>query len=564
MNKYQKEILKILPPQWEKKKIEWHDFLEKPKDLSQGDYAIACFRLAKDFKKPPQKLAQEIGKQLKTTKLIPRIHVIGAYINFFIESTTLTQEVLEAALSQKEKYGSSSFGKGKTIVIDYSAPNIAKPFHMGHLRSTIIGQSLYNIYTFLGFRTIGINHLGDWGTQYGKLIYAFQMWGNEKEYKQKGIPYLHELYVRFHKEAKGNESLEEEARKVFKKLEEGDKEIQKIWKIFKEESLKEFEKTYKRLSISFDFTLGESFYTDKIEAALKKIKDSKLSQKSEGALIVPLEKYSLSPCLLRKNDGTTLYATRDIATALYRYEKHHFTTMIYVVGQDQTLHFKQVFKVLELMGLQWAENCIHLPFGLVSFKEGKMSTREGKVILLKEVLDKARDLALKNIEAKNEKLKNKEEVAEKIGIGAIIFGDLSQKMMRNISFDWDEILSFEGETGPYLQYTYARARSILRKSKEKPSIKNTELLKEELELLLIKLLFQFSETLEAVLRFNEPSILANYLLDVTKTFNRFYLHHKVVTEEAELQKARLALVESTCHVLKNGLGLLNIPAPEEM
>ncbi len=565
MNKFQSEILKILPKKWKNEKIEWEELLEIPSEISHGDYAIACFRLAKIFKSQPQKLAQEICSSLKITPLISKIEVQGAYINFHIDREHVLSFTILKILEEKEKYGSSQIGEKKTVVIEYSSPNIAKPFHYGHFRSTIIGQTLCNIYGFLGYKTVAINHPGDWGTQFGKLIYAFKEWGNQKNYEESGINYLNDLYVQFHKAAKENPDLEDKAREWFKKCEEGDEEALRLWHDFKEKSLVSFEKIYRRLGVKFDEVLGESFYIDHIPAVVKELEKKKLLEKSEGALIVDLSKYDMPPCLLKKKDGTTLYATRDIATAIYRYKKYLPHHMVYVVGQEQTLHFRQVIKVLELMGHDWANSITHLPFGIVSFKDGKMSSREGRVVLLEDALDQAKERALKNVKEKNPDLENKEVVSEQVGKGAIIFSDLSQKMIKNVTFDWDEILSFEGETGPYLQYTFARASSILRKSPEKPKTNiDFSVLKEEQEVQLVKSLFYFPDFLELTVKHKEPSILARYLLDVAKNFNRFYLNHKVIVSDLKLHQARLSLVAATCQTLGNGLRLLNIETPYEM
>ena len=565
MNKFQSDILKILPQKWNNEKIVWEELLEIPTKSSHGDYAFACFRLAKLFKTQPQKLAEDICKKLKKTPLISKIEREGAYINFYVNREELISFVLPKILEEKEKYGSAKGGQNKTVIVEYSSPNIAKPFHFGHLRSTIIGQSLCNIYNFLGYKTIAINHLGDWGTQFGKIIYAFKEWGNEKDYKNSGVDYLNSLYVQFHQKAKENPDIEDHARLWFSKCEEGDEEALKLWHEFKEKSLASFEKIYHRLGVKFDEILGESFYIDKIPDVLKELEKKKLLSKSEGALIVDLSKYDMPPCLLKKKDGSTLYATRDLACAIYRHKKYKFDQMVYVVAQDQTLHFKQIIKVLELMGHEWATSIVHLPFGLVGFKEGKMSTREGRVILLEDALDQAKQRVLKNIAEKNPDLENKEEVSEQVGKGAIIFSDVSQKMIKNVTFDWDDILSFEGETGPYLQYSFARASSILRKSTEKQKINiDFSVLKEEHEFQLVKTLFYFPDFLELTIKHQEPSILAHYLLDVAKTFNRFYLNHKVIVPDLKLHQARLSLVAATCQTLGNGLRLLNIETPYEM
>ncbi|HHT9124171.1 MAG TPA: arginine--tRNA ligase, partial [Candidatus Wunengus sp. YC63] len=449
--------------------------------------------------------------------------------------------------------------------IDYSSPNIAKHLAVHHLRSALIGSAIYNIYKTLGYRCIGINHLGDWGTQFGQLIVAYKKWGSEDTHTSYTVTDLNNLYVKFHQEAEKNTALEDEAREWFKKLEAGNSEAKELWQRFKDISLKEFQKIYDMLGIHFDAFVGESFYNTMVEDTVTRIKEKGLTRISEQALIVDLETYNMPPCLLRKKDDATLYATRDIAAAEYRKKTYNFAKMVYVVGSEQKLHFKQVFKVLALMGYDWANHCVHVDFGLMKFKDGKMSTRKGKVVLLEDLLIEAVERIKEIIEAKNPSLENKENVAQDVGIGAVIFADLSAKRNKDVVFDWDEALNFEGETGPYVQYTHARLCSILRKY-GRPVTADIpfELLKEDETIILIKNLWRFPSVILKAAELYEPSLISNYLIDVCGNLNRFYNAHRVLSDDGELTKARILLVDSTRQVIKNGLNILGIRAPERM
>ncbi|MFC2075302.1 arginine--tRNA ligase, partial [Bdellovibrionota bacterium] len=481
-------VAQFLADYLKKDKEEIIQLIEFPPDPKLGDYAFPCFRFAKELKKAPQKIAEELAENFKPSPLLKSVTPAGGYLNFFVERTNFLQTILSQTLKEKDKFGTSSIGKGNTIVIDYSSPNVAKPFSIGHLRSTIIGQALANLYRAHGYETVGINHLGDWGTQFGKQIVALTKWGSPEDLiaSKKPIEYLFKLYVKFHDRAEKDPSLDDEAREMFAKTEKGDKEARALRDLLVEYSLKDFNRTYKRLGVAFTYIRGESFYTDLIDQTLKKIESLAETRMSEGALIIDLEKYNIPPVLLKKRDGTTLYATRDLAALMHRYEEFEFEKILYVVGQEQKLHFRQLFAALEVMNIPWAHRCFHIPFGMIRFKDKRMSTRKGNVIFLDDVLDEARDRALKAIEEKNPSLKNKEEVAEKVGAGAVIFNDLSQRRIKDVIFDWDEMLSFEGNTGPYLQYTHARICSIIRKAEKPEKDVDWSLLKEPEEFMLVK------------------------------------------------------------------------------
>ncbi|MBS3144060.1 arginine--tRNA ligase [Candidatus Woesearchaeota archaeon] len=539
------------------------DLIEIPPDPTLGDYAFPCFSLAKELKKNPNQIAQDLSKQIKAD-FLTKIETKGAYLNFFVDKTLLTQDVLTTVLQEKEKYGRSTLGKGKTVVIDMSSPNIAKPFGIGHLRSTIIGNALRNLLILQGYKVIRINHLGDWGTQFGKLIVAFKLWGDAKKLKKDPIPYLLDLYVKFHDVAEKKPELEDEARAWFKKLEDGNKEALALWKTFKDLSLVEFKKVYKLLGVEFEAYSGEAFYNDQLESTIELIKKKGITEMSEGALIVNLEKYTMPPAILRKSDGATLYLTRDVAAALYRKKTYNFDTMLYEVGGEQKLHFQQLFKVLELLGYTWAKDCTHVDHGLYLGSDGKkFSTRKGKTVFMTDVLDETINLAKKIIQEKNPKLKNKDAVAQHVGVGAIIFGDLCNDRSRDILFDIDKFTSFEGETGPYLQYTHARLCSILRKKKLSAG-KITYSLYDKTEQEIIKHLGRFSDVALDASHQYKPHILARYLLDLAQMINSFYVSHPVLQDDKDLEKARLALITAVKIVLSNGLGILGITSLEEM
>ncbi len=563
-NLFVQEIIKIISDKTGLSSPEVVDLIEVPPDEKLGDYAFPCFGLAKKFKKAPDKIAQELSSQIKAEKLFSEIKSAGSYVNFFVDKIKLAELVLQQVLKEGNNYGSDSVGKGKTITIDYSSPNIAKPFGIGHLRSTVIGHSLKLLFEKLGYSVIGINHLGDWGTQFGKLLVAYKKWSKENS-KENSVSQLYDLYIRFHQEAEKNPVLEEEAREEFQKLEKGDKENRRLWEKFRNISLDEFKRIYKILEIEFDAYAGESFYENMIDQTVTELEKKKLTQISQDALVVNLDRFNLPPCLIKKKDEATLYATRDLSAAIYRYKTYNFTKNLYVVGNSQRLHFQQVFTVLKLMGYTWSDNCIHVDFGWVKFEEEILSTRKGNIILLEDVLDKSIDLALKIMEEKNPELENKKEVGGQVGIGAVVFAYLARRRNKDFDFVWEEVLNFEGETGPYLQYTHARLCSLERKYEKKIDANvNFQLLKEKDEISLVKMAEDFPRTIKRAIDSYEPAFLSSYLTKLASTFNTYYHDVRIITEDEEATQARMLLVKSTQIVLKEGLRLLGIKAPERM
>jgi len=537
--------------------------IEIPPQGKMGDYAFPCFLLASIMKKSPAQIAAELGKSIQHP-YIEHVDVVGPYVNFFLNRQAVGRKIIDEILKKKARYGDLSIGQGENITIDLSSPNIAKPFSMGHLRSTVIGNALANIVEKCGFTSVKINHLGDWGTQFGKLITAYKMWGDEERVKANPIQELLALYVRFHEEAEKDFELEEEGRHWFKKLEDGDEEALYLWKWFRTASLKEFGRIYQLLGIEFDSYHGEAFYNDKMEAVIKELEEKNLLTESDGAMVVRLDEYNLPPCLIKKSDGATLYATRDLAAALYRKREYHFAKSFYVVGGEQALHFKQLFLVLKKMGYTWANELYHIPFGMMLKDGKKMSTRKGKIVLLEEVLHDAIKAARDAIESRNPNLENKDEIAQMVGVGAVIFHDLKNDRLNDIEFSLEAMLTFEGETGPYLQYTYARACSLLRKSHVPNSHTSLyEVFEDDKAWSIIFLLSRFEEVIaSAFFEFN-PSRIAKYLLDLSQLFNKYYGTVKILEENDGLV-ARLKLVKATSIVLREGLRLLGIGTPERM
>ncbi len=559
------EIVDILKQQVNLSPTQIRDALGTPPTAELGDYAFGCFTLAKEWKKSPAVIAQELTKRLKPQNYIKEIENAGPYINFTVNKEKFTVLVLKEIFALGSSYGNWDVGAGKTVVVDFSSPNIAKPFGVGHLRSTVIGNSICKLYKSLGYTCIGINHLGDWGTQFGKLIVAYKKWGKKEQLKAEPVRQLYNLYVKFHAEAQKEKSLEEEAREWFRKLEAGEQEATRLWRWFRDISLKKFQRIYDILDIHFDSYAGESFYNPMLAETIEEVKAAGFAQESQGALIVDLKRFGMPPCLLRKTDGSTLYATRDIAAAIYRFNTYGFDKMIYVVGADQKLHFQQIFKVLELLGYPWANALVHVPFGLVRFGNGKMSTRKGNVVFLEEVFQKAVELTEKIIEEKNPELGDKREVATQVGVGAIVFNDLSTKRMKDVDFSWDRMLNFNGQTGPYVQYTYARFSSVLRKyGRQVDDNVNFSLLNSDMETGLVKLLSRFPETVKRAADEYEPSVVATYLLDLCEASNRFYNHFRVLSEDLETTKARVLLVWCIRTVLGKALKLLGMKTPERM
>jgi len=562
-----------------------YNMLEYPPDDKMGDVALPCFKFARTFRKAPNLIAEEISNNLAANDYFQEIKNMGPYVNFFINKELIARTVFTNLLKQGERYGSSTLGKDKNVIVEFSSPNIAKPFSIAHIRTTVIGHALRNIYKFLGFNTIAINHLGDYGTQFGKLIVAFKSWGDKETVEKDPIPELLKLYVKFHDLAEENPELEDEAREWFKKLEEGHQEAVELWQWFRDVSLQEFNRIYEMMGIDFDSYAGESFYSDKMDAVIDRLEEKGLLQDSEGAKIVDLEEYKMPPALIKKSDGSTLYITRDLAAAIYRKETYNFYKNIYVVGSQQNLHFQQMFQVLELMGFDWAKDCIHIPFGMVSLEDGTMSTRRGRVVFLEDVLNKAIEKTQEIIAEKNPSLPDKEKVAREVGIGAILFQELSHSRIKDYLFSWDTALSFEGETGPYVQYTHARANSVLDRANVRSfadilAINNEEdpvdlnqalekgidfsLLLEDEAYQVIKQIYSFPETILKAMERNEPFLVTRNIIELAQAFNKFYHEYPILVDDPELRKARLLLVLSTRTVIKIGLNLLGIEAPEKM
>jgi len=538
--------------------------IEIPPKKEMGDYAFPCFQLAKTFRKAPNLIAEELKEKINKEGF-EKVVTVGPYVNFFVDKTVLIKDVLEKVLSEKEKYGSSKVGEGKNIVVEYSSPNIAKPFHIGHLFTTAIGNALYKILSFEGYNCIGINHLGDWGTQFGKLISAYRRWVDEEALEKDAIGELLRIYVKFHEEAEKDPELEKEARLNFKNLEDGSEEETELWNRFKDLSLKEFNKVYDMLGIKFDSLAGESFYSDKMDAVVQEIDDKGLLVDSNGAKVVMLDEYNIPPCMIKKSDGATIYATRDLAAAIYRKKTYDFHKCIYVVGTPQALHFKQVFTTLKLMGHDWADDCKHVGFGLVRLANKKLSTRNGDVVFLEDLLNQSVEETLKIINEKNPNLKNKEDTAKKLGIGAVVFTYLKNNRERDIVFDWKEILSFDGETGPYVEYSYARGKSVLRKAGELTGEVDYSKLESKEEFELAKLLGGFNDAIMNAINKLEPAMVTRYVIEVAKAFNKFYNAHGILNaEDNDVKLARVKLVEATCQVIKNALNLLGIDVVEEM
>ena len=539
-----------------------YQLLEQPKSADHGDIAFPAFSLAKIMRKAPQMIAKEIADQLQMDSF-EKIEVVGPYINFFLKKDLISDQVLHMILEQGSHYGDQEDGKQTNVPIDMSSPNIAKPISMGHLRSTVIGNALANILQKMGYQPIKINHLGDWGTQFGKLIVAYKKWGSEEAVRKNPIQELLSLYVRFHNEAEEDKSLEDEARQWFKKLEDNDAEALELWGWFREESLQEFMHIYDMLNITFDSFNGEAFYNDKMQAVIDELKEKHLLVESKGAMVVNLDKYDLNPALIQKSDGATLYITRDLAAAEYRHKEYNFSQSLYVVGNEQSMHFKQLKAVLKEMGHDWADDIHHIPFGLITQGGKKLSTRKGKIVLLEEVLNEAIDSAKSQIEAKNPDLENKDEVAHQVGVGAVVFHDLKNDRLNNFDFTLNEVVRFEGETGPYVQYTHARACSILRKANFTEDLTVPLTLNDADSWEVIKLLQAFPATVKKACEQYEPSVIAKHAIHLAQAFNKYYAHVRILDDNAEKQ-VRLSLVKAVTTVLAEDLRLLGLAAPENM
>ena len=552
----------------EMKASEITSYIEIPPNTDMGDYAFPCFKLAKELKKAPPLIANEIKEKLELGENIEKVEIIGGYLNFYINKLALTKNVLVEIDKAGNNYGSNNTGNGKTILVEYSSPNIAKPFHIGHLRNTVIGAALYSIYKYLGYNTIGINHLGDYGTQFGKMIEGYKRWGKEYDLESNPIDECMKIYVRINNLCKEDENVLEICRENFKKIEEGDPYCVEVWNKFKDLSLKEFQKIYDLLGVKFDSLKGEAFYSDKMDEVVEKLETKGVLKDSEGAKIVDLEDKGLGVCMIKKSNGSTIYATRDLAAVLYRARTYNFDKCLYVVAYEQNLHFKQIFEVAKYLDIP--EKCLkgleHVAYGMVRLTTGKMSTREGTVVKVEELLDEAVDRVEKIIEEKNPNMQNKKEEAKKIGIGAVIFNNVCSTIIKDQVFDWNIALNFNGETGPYIQYVYVRTKSVLEKANYIPKIEEIDfnLLQDKESLKVIRTLYNFEDVLMSIVQKNEPSILARYLIELSQNYSNFYNENKIIDEDKNLQNARVYLTKAVGTVLKTGANLLGIQMPDRM
>ena len=537
--------------------------IEIPPKPEMGDFAFPCFHLANSYHKAPPMIAQDLKESIGDQAFLSEIKVVGGYLNFYVDKAQYAQQIIDK-YNNATDYGCSDQGKDKTICIDYSSPNVAKKFHVGHLITTIIGNSLYKIFSKLGYKVVRINHLGDWGTQFGKLIVAYKKWGSREAVEEKGIEELMDIYVKFHEEAEKDDSLNDEARAWFLKMEQGNEEALEIWQWFRDISLKEFMRVYNILGMEFDSFAGESFYRDKTADVIKRLTDDGLLKESQGAMIVPLDEYDMPPCIVAKKDGSSIYATRDLAAILYRKATYNFDRCLYVTGLEQKLHFAQVFKVIELMGNDYAKNLVHIPYGLVSLKSGKISSRKGNVIFAEDLLRESINKTTSIIEEKNPDIPDKEEVAKQVGIGAIIFNDLYNQRIKDVIFDWNKLLNFDGETGPYVQYTYARASSVLRKIGEVPDTIDYTLLTDEASIGLLKEIERYPQVIKDAAERYEPSVIARYSIDLAHAFNKFYHECQINVEDETTKYTRTNVVKIARYIIKDALSLLGIQCPEQM
>ncbi len=537
--------------------------LELPPDSAMGDYAFPCFKLARSLRKAPPMIAGELVKVINAD-FLSRVEAVGGYLNFFIDKALYASSVIGEVLDKGEKYGSSDMGAGKTICIDYSSINIAKRFHIGHLSTTALGNALYKIYSFLGYKCVGINHLGDWGTQFGKMIAAYKHWGSREMVEQGGVQALSDLYVKFQAEAEKDPSLDDEGRAWFKKIETGDEEAISIWQWFKDLTLKDANRVYDMLGVKFDSYAGEAFYLDKMGPVIEELREKKLLKESDGAYVVDLEEYGMPPCLIIKSDGATLYTTRDLAAAFYRKKTYDFTKCLYVVAYQQSLHFRQLFKVIELMGHEWAKDMEHVEFGMVSYEGQALSTRHGHVIYLEDLLNRSIEKARAIIDEKSPNLDDKDGVARKVGIGAVVFFALSAGRIKDIDFWWDRALNFEGETGPYVQYTYARCCSVLGKASANLPDADYSTLDDAEAQDIVRLLEQFPKLVKEAAQRNEPSLITRYTVDLAQAYNKFYYEHRILDCEPATSAARIAITKAVRNVIGTGLTLIGVEPTEKM
>ncbi len=543
------------------------EYIEIPPNTELGDFAFPCFKLAKELRKAPPIIANELKEKLSEDEVISKIDVVGGYLNFFINKSEFVKTVLNDVLAKGEDYGKSDIGNGKTVVIDYSSPNIAKPFHIGHLRTTVIGGALYKMYKAIGYNVVGINHLGDWGMGISKSIAGYEMWKDEYTFDDNAIYSILAIYVRFNKLEKEDPTMTDKARDVLIRLEKHDEETTKLWKWIIDISLENYNKVYALLGSEFDSFNGEAFYNDKMERVVRELEAKGILKDSEGAKVVEMPEENMPPCIIITSAGTTIYATRDLAALLYRIDNYNFDKALYVVGSEQSLHFKQVFKTLELMGYEkYAAVCEHIPFGLVLDENGEKigSRKGGKLPTLEEILNESIEKSLQIIEEKNPTLENKEEVAKMVGVGAIIFNDLANNRIKDEIFDWNQLLNFTGETGPYLQYTYVRTNSIMKNANVDLSNVNTDKLLDKEAIEVIKNLSEYPDIVLNAVNKNEPSIISRHLIDLAQSFSRFYNEHQIICDDEETKKARVALTKAVGTTIKNGLALLGIKSPEKM
>lgn len=540
------------------------ELIEIPPQSNMGDYAFPCFQFSRIFRKAPNMIAADLAGKLTPDHIVERVEAVGGYLNFFVNKAEFVKAVLTEVNAKGKDYGASTEGNGKTVLVEFSSPNIAKPFHVGHLVNTLTGSAVEKIYRHLGYNTQRLNHIGDYGTNFGKQIAAFKHWGNEEALEKEPITELLRVYIKFHEEAENNPELEVEARQLFKSLEDGEPEMVAMWQKFRELSILEFKKLYKEFNIEFDSYNGESFYTDKMAEVVQMLRDKNLLVESNGAQIVDLEKFGMPPCLIIKSDGATIYITRDLAAALYRHRTFNFNKCLYVVGNTQALHFKQLFTVLKLMGFDWADNMVHIGTSLVKFADRKMATRSGDMIYAKTVLDEATEKTLEIIESKNSNLANKADVAKKVGMGAVAYTILKNNKDKDIVFSWEDILSFEGDSGPYVQYTCVRGRSILRKAGEFSSTADYSKLTSHEEFALVKLLDGFKVALKEAADRYEPFVITRYVTELAKSYNKFYNSHPIMNAEADVKIARLHLTKAVCNVIEAGLNIIGIEVPENM
>ena len=570
MVNFKEEIAKLIAAEVTDLELaEIQSMIEVPQDSKMGDYAFPCFKLAKVMRKAPPLIAKGIAEKIAENSMFEKVEQVNAYVNMFISKEALVKDVIDAVMAEGTEYGKTNIGNGDNVIVDFSSPNIAKPFHIGHIRSTVIGNSISKLYRALGYNVIGVNHLGDYGTQFGKMIVAYRLWGNKEDVEREPIKTLLAYYTKFHVEAETNPALEDEARETFARLEAGEPEEKELWQWFRDESLKEFNRVYDMLGITFESYAGESFYSDKMPAVIAEMREKNLLVPSAGAEIVELQQYGLTDAPVLKSDGSSIYITRDIAAAKYRMDNYNFVKDIYVVASQQNLHFQQLKKIIELMGYEWCKDIVHVPFGLVSLEEGTMSTRHGRVVFLEDVLTRAVEQTKEIIREKGVNTENIDETAKIVGIGAVVFNELSNNRIKDYVFSWNKVLDFNGETGPYVQYTYARCASVLRNAGEE-AVKaaqagiKAEYITSESAFALAKLIYRLPQVIIEAAEKYEPSILTRHLVDIAQGFNRFYHDEHILVENEDEKAAKLALVLAAKTAIKNGLALLGMEAPERM